>query len=410
MSLADESKNYIVVAPREGATASAFFSSFKHRTAIIRTSDRMAFRNCRRRWAWSSHLMQDREPFTSVTPLWYGSGIHYALEDMFGWKQFEFPEDAFKAYVKASYRYSPSGMPADWKEHLDLGIATLRYFRIAWLSNRSPLRTYVHEGVPQVEVNFLIDVPFDLKKFGYDQYYDKVLYAGTIDRVIVDDYDRLWLVDYKTAKNMKVSHFENDSQVTSYLWAAQKLYGRPVEGMVYWQFSKDKPSAPRQLNNGSFSVAKNQSTTRILYKLALIRGYGSIAEAPQANQEFLNYLGSMEDEDFDRYIRRDWIKRNPNSQASEGTKILLELEDMLNPDLPLYPNPTFLCPGNCSYYEPCVSIDDGSDWQQQLEGTTQVRTGSWDAWRTHLKIPGVDDEPEEYEPWNEPVVATEAAE
>ncbi len=394
-------KNFVTVAPRDGMTASGFFGQHKDRTAIIRTSDRSTFRNCRRRWAWQSHLLQNREPLSKASPLWYGSGIHFALEDFFGWKRYEQPEDAFVAYVKATQKHTPDGLPNDWQESLELGIATLRYFRLAWLRDRDPLETFIHEGVPQVEVNFLIDVPFDLKKFGYDEFYDRVLYAGTIDRVIVDSHDRLWLVDYKTAKNIKVSHFENDSQISSYTWAAQKLYGRPIEGLVYWQFSKDKPKAPRTLKNGSISIAKNQSTSRFLYKLALNRTFGSVDESPTVNQEYLNYLGSTEDENFDRYIRRDWITKNAASQASEGAKILMEIEDMLNPDLPLYPNPTFLCPGFCPFFEPCVSMDDGSDWYQQLDDNTQIRTEGWDAWRKHLKTPDENNEPEEYEPWKE---------
>lgn len=394
-------KNYVTVAPREDMTASGFFEKYTDRTAIIRTSDRMSFRNCRRRWAWTSHLQQNREPLQKVSPLWYGSGIHFALEDFFGWKRYEHPEHAFEAYVKATYRHTPNGLPDTWKEELELGIATLRYFRLAWLRNRDPLKTYVHEGVPQVEVNFLIDVPFDLKRFGWNELYDRVLYAGTIDRVIVDHHDRLWLVDYKTAKNVKLSHFENDSQITSYTWAAQKLYNRPVEGLIYWQFSKDKPKAPRTLLNGTISTAKNQSTSRFLYKLALIRAYGSVAKSPASNQEHLNYLAETEGEEHDRYIRRDWISKNAHSQAAEGEKILLEIEEMLNPDLSLYPNPTFLCPSFCPFYEPCLSMDDGSDWSQQLNDNTQVRTEGWDAWRKHLKLPGTEKEPEEYEPWNE---------
>jgi hypothetical protein len=40
---------------------------------------------------------------------------------------------------------------------------------------------------------------------------------------------------------------------------------------------------------------------------------------------------------------------------------------MLNPDLPLYPNPTRQCPYMCSFLAPCVTMDDGGDWEHELD-------------------------------------------
>jgi hypothetical protein len=50
----------------------------------IHTSDRGTFKNCRRQWAWSSPARHNLIPKTRITgirePLWFGTGIHYALE------------------------------------------------------------------------------------------------------------------------------------------------------------------------------------------------------------------------------------------------------------------------------------------------------------------------------------------
>jgi hypothetical protein len=50
----------------------------------IHASDRATFRNCRRAWGWSSPSRENLIPKASVhgirEPLWFGTGIHYALE------------------------------------------------------------------------------------------------------------------------------------------------------------------------------------------------------------------------------------------------------------------------------------------------------------------------------------------
>ena len=88
------------------------------------------------------------------------------------------------------------------------------------------------------------------------------------------------------------------------------------------------------------------------------------------------------------------MNRNDRQGQSEGAKILLELEDMLNPDLPLYPNPNFMCAHweyPCPFLSACVSIDDGADWQHELEMTMDEREPTYDSWRQKLIWPGQED-------------------
>lgn len=357
-------------------------------TAFIRTSDRTSFKACRRRWDWQSNLRQNLEPKQAQKPLWFGSGIHFALEEFCDpncdkpWK--DRPSDAFRAFVKACQATQRQALPDDWEELQEMGIAMLDYFKDYWLRSRDILTTYVHDGVPQIEINFQIDVPFDVKAMYPTSPYDKVVYTGTMDRVIIDDQGLLWIVDYKTAKTMKTSHFANDPQVTAYCWAASQLYGREIGGLIYWQFAKAIPKPPSPLVSGKISTAQNQRTTRPLYRKALVDAYGSVKQAPAANVEFLNQLAMQESPDQDAFIRRDKIYKNRASLEAEGAKILLELVDMLNPDLPLYPNATFMCPGNCAFYELCVSMDDGTDWEPQLKSEMISRSSMDESWRAGL--------------------------
>jgi hypothetical protein len=141
------------------------------RVAVIRTSDRLSFKRCRRKWGWQSHLRHNLGPHQKASPLWLGSGIHFALEDFHGLRQFGgFPRpdpsnykvsQAFKAYVRATYKQSKETLPDDWQDLTELGVGMMDYYQFQWLKYRDPLTTLVVDGVPQVEVNFRIPVPFN---------------------------------------------------------------------------------------------------------------------------------------------------------------------------------------------------------------------------------------------------------
>lgn len=61
--------------------------------------------------------------------------------------------------------------------------------------------------------------------------------------------------------------------------------------------------------------------------------------------------------------------------------------DMLDPLLPLYPNPTRQCSHLCSFNSPCVSMDDGSDYEYELELGYEYKPGEYDGWRVNLPHP-----------------------
>lgn len=354
------------------------------RTAVIRTSDRSNFRRCRRRWNWQSHLRHNLTPIESASPLWFGSGIHYALEDFHGHRLYQYPRDALKAYVKATHRMSkakarPQLIPYDFLELTALGINMLDYYSEQWLIARDPLTTYIHDGKPQVEVHAVVRVPFS------NEAYDNVLYAVTLDRIVIDEDQNLWIVDYKTAKQIQTHFFQTDPQISAYCWVAQQLYTKPIAGFIYQQHRKSPANLPTPLANGRLSTSRQQSiTSHRLYRQSLIKLYGEVLRAPKENVDFLNWLAEQETDTQDRFIRRDRIYRNKHQAEAEGTKLLLELEEMLNPNLPLYPSPTRDCGHLCAFQTACVSLDDGSDWQAELEYGFTPKDTTFDGWRDYL--------------------------
>jgi len=320
-----------------------------------------------------------------------GTGIHFALEDCHGANIFGHPAAAFKAYVEATLiaaRRDRNRLPADLEELTELSVGMLSYYWDEWLVARDPLQTFFFNGVAQTEVNFRVELPWEPGKYGYD----RVMYSGTLDRVIVDEHDQLWILEYKTAKSLQTLHYSNDSQISTYCWAGNLLYGRPITGVIYQQHLKALPEEPRILSNGRLSQDKRQRITHRSLRRAIMNIYGDVSKAPLDYIDFLNFLASQEDMDRDKFVRRDRVYRNAQQCQAEAVKILMEVEEMLNPDLALYPNPDRTCQFMCPFNGACVSLDDGSDWQYELDILMAPRDKEYDTWRQYL--PEVSAQPE----------------
>lgn len=367
-------------------------SSLPLRTFYVRTSDRISFKRCRRKWNWQFAMRGNRTSLTRSNPLWLGSAFHFAMEDRHGWRRWPSGADAFEAYYQAwltASRKNGGRIPDDHQELAALTHKMLAYYE-TWLEPRQEMETFWHNGEPQVEVKFEIELPVD-KMYLAQCGYDRVIITGTIDRVVKDELNRLWLVDYKTAKAFNTTHYDTDPQISTYCWAASILYPHEIAGFVYQQHKKSLPDEPKFLTSSKmFSIAKNQSTTRPLYRQALIKLYGSLEAAPELSIQYLNYLAEQEGENIDAFIRRDFVYRNTSQLQAIERNLHFEVLDMLDPALRLYPNPTRDCDWDCDFKQACINMDDGGDWQFELENTTVDRTEDDESWRQFLRLPEPD--------------------
>lgn len=368
-----------------GRPSSALDGGFQpSRIAYIRTSDRSTFRRCRRKFNWSYLHRGNRTGREAKAPLWLGTGFHYAMEDFHGHKHHKSAAEALRSYAFATKKSKGVGVPTDWEELVDQGSGMLDYYQ-EWLRTRDGLSTLWVDGIPQVEVRFQVPVDIDpvfLARVGFDA----CVYTGTIDRVCIDEFGRIWPLDYKTAKAIQTGHLETDAQVTAYCWAVQQIYSLPVAGFIYQQHKKQVPHEPAFLKGtGAFSVAKNQVTTYALYAKALRNLYGSVEKAPGLNIQFLNNLAAEESDRADKLISREFVERNRHQIDSELAKIQAEVMEMLDPNLALYPNPTRDCSWDCDFKVACLSLDDGSDWNYEIETNTADREDLIESWRSNLQ-------------------------
>ena len=96
----------------------------------IRTSDRRVFRRCLRKWSFQSSLRGNwkYQGTEQNINFWFGSAIHFAMEDYHGYNVFGDPRIAFWAYYQA---FPEDELPSGAEAHYSLGIAMLSYYLIS---------------------------------------------------------------------------------------------------------------------------------------------------------------------------------------------------------------------------------------------------------------------------------------
>lgn len=425
----------------------------------IRTSDRRTFRRCYRKWGLQSSMKLNlqRSGTEQNIHFWFGSGIHFALEDYHGYNRFGDPRKAFKAYYNA---FKKESLPEMADAYYELGIGMLAYyldwlprhnkdmeFETAWLLNDNRIVDKDTPGArPATEMKFYLDLglrvivdvnseqiiceytPEEAAKLSAIQpvgiqtderedmtYWYPVTegvftevvvvpvhYHGTIDKIVKDKYGRIWIMDYKTAKSADTNKLDTDDQISAYIWAAEQWLQQPIYGFVYLQLTKEVAKAPKRLKNGDLSVDKKQRTTYQLVKEEIIKDYGSVQEAPNKIIEFLNAMAEYEVPEGDRFIRWDFVQRSREQIISTYNHIMGEARMMINPHLYLYPNPTRDCIWDCPMREICLAMDDGRNDEVKfmLEHGFSKRPrdedGDQEKWQERIVYPG-DEATEEVE-------------
>lgn len=402
------------------------------------TSASRSYRRCKRKWGFQSSMRLGLQRDTEENiNFWFGSAIHFAMEDYFGYNRFGDPRRAFKAYYEA---FNVAERPEGAAEHYELGLGMLEYFmqwypkhnaelqfKTAWF-RRTPIANtndfayelvpeHTAQAIPGVEFEmcldmdiriivsattgrilgvlkpgtFWIDQVFDEFKqfdclyssvdtvFGckvdledFDRIYEvtsidnltsvqvriqPICFHGTCDRILVDKYNRLWILDYKTAKSADTDKLDTDDQISRYCWALEQVIGKPIYGFIYLQMTKAVPRAPRILNSGELSTDKRQKTTHGLYRQAIIKMYGEVEKAPAKVIETLNVLAEKETPEGDDFIRWDLVTRSTEQKISTYHHIMAEALEMVNTEQYLIPSPTRDCIWDCPFREACLALD-----------------------------------------------------
>ncbi len=338
------------------------------KTIPIHTSDRIAYKKCRRAWNWGSRIRRNLVPNKPAMPLGFGSAIHAAFEvyyEPLTWHIVRYnPEQrkvivtlAIQAFVdymedmkqkiklRTGQEVLAEHLEVEYTEHMALGLGMLEnYFK--WAPARDKFTVIAVEQKFEVLLFTLPD--------GTD-----VVYRGRLDMLVQDDDGKYWIWDHKTAARFEEDTFflTLDEQVSSYCWALALIKGIKIEGVVYNEVYKGVPAKPARLSSPRkgliFSVNKAQDTTYELYLEALRE-----AEQPiEPYEDILNYFKN----NAPQYVRRTTVYRTEKEQIALGLQIVAEAREMVDPEIAIYPNPNRFSCKWCSYRDPCVAQSEGSD-------------------------------------------------
>lgn len=374
----------------------------RHLSHQIHTSERRAWRGCRRRWSWVYRDMY--YPQTTPEPLEFGVAFHEAMEVFYEPRAWHGPLEmrtgvalvAFRrkceAQLKAYRKLNPDPdvtILQSYKDRLNLGLNMIRHY----CDNMTP--HYDKNWTPiRVEVSF--EVPLDDPDTGTQMWciceqcqkrWDKyalqqspngdlhtefvglpVTYGGRLDALFRDEIGRYWIADWKTTARLldedaEASFLQLDDQIATYLWALHR-YGIDCAGFVYVEIKKTFPQEPEKLKRKyqgkQFSTSKVNMTT---YEIAL-RTFQR--EDPDAWQMGLydSYLRWLQT-DGPKFTQRHKIHKNAAEIENVGKVIALEAKDMIN-DPRIYPMPGRFSCNWCLFKQPCLGKNMGEDYLYTL--------------------------------------------
>lgn len=361
----------------------------------IHTSERKSFRACRWRWGWL--FKENFYPQVTAKPLEFGVAYHEALALYYNPISWDWPPEvradiAIAKFVKicdqqrrafleqtAQY-YLPEEAQADYDERIELGKGMLKYHLTVVAppidKEWRPIKVEVPFQVPIVEPGTHLPLMCNnLNCLQHPGVIAPVVFSGRIDCIMENlvrgDY---FVVDWKTAAQVHTDQDEFlylDDQVMSYVWA-MRVIGVPARGFVYHEQKKAFPEPPHRnatpRKGRMYSVNKQQNTSYEMY-LETVKTEDTEAHKEGLYDEFLNYL----QEEGNHYWQRYVIYKSDEELKSCAKNIYLEARDMVDPDLPMYPNPGRFGCTTCAFRQPCLGRMGGEDYHYTLETMFEKR-------------------------------------
>lgn len=375
----------------------------------IHTSERKAFRSCRRRWNWTNREMY--YPRVTPAPLEFGVAFHAAMEKYYDprtWEQdlrikqslamVQFKQvcdEQLKNYAKLNGEPDVS-IREEYENRLTLGLHMIKYYT-------ENVSRYTDVGFTPVEV----EVPFEIAILGpdgsaiwckcdicarrwakFDAEFDvtdpvdmlnwpglPVTYGGRLDMLAVDELGRYWIYDWKTTSRILDEDAESsfltlDDQISSYIWALRSL-GYNVAGFVYVEIRKAYPAPPKELTRlykgRKYSTSKTEFATPEQY-MKFVEENDPLAYAQGFYDEHIGWLKS----EGPRFHQRHQVHKNKHEVESAGYNIWLEAQDITgNPRV--YPQPGRFSCNTCSYKQPCIGMNQGEDYRYTLDTMFEKR-------------------------------------
>jgi len=255
----------------------------------VSTTEMADFMRCRQRWDYSSLSRKGLEPIEPVAALQFGTGIHACLDEMYTTTK-KIGAMYWEQWLDANADKSQEG----YQEMKELGQAMLEGYA-AWSEEQ--------DADEFTGISHVLATELEFEVFLAECKDTDIYLVGRWDMIIIDPYERIWLVDHKTSKtSVGEESLHRNWQMYCYVWALQEVLQHPIEGVYYNVLRKKIPSTPRMLKDGTLSIDKNQDTTLELYKAAMESL--CIDAEEERYQDILRYLESKGNTFFQRHIIR----------------------------------------------------------------------------------------------------------
>jgi len=347
-----------------------------------------------------------------VMPLWFGSGIHWALRHYYDPFLSRDPVEVFQTWWEIQWNggiisedwldtvydrkpvsmatseteaptYRVEGLKnlladpdlAPFEEHRELGIGMLTYYK-DYADEHDAFTVIMAEHTFSVPVWDYERDQVLLHIDSRDGQFKEVHIRGTQDAIIQDnETGRFGILEHKSAVRIDEDYFaklDKDEQCTTYMYAAQEeakihsLEYDQIDFVIYNAVRKAYPKPPTEVRGGVFSINRQtESTTpEMLQEFIDTRGIQMMVDEDPKLQAYVDYVNEA---GHSQFIVRDYVRRNKRELESCGKRIFMEAQDMLNSPS-IYPNPTgdYVCL-RCPFRAPCIAADDGSDYQMMLD-------------------------------------------
>lgn len=339
------------------------------RKLTVSVSELISFQSCRRRW----RLSREWDKPTSTPALWFGDGIHKALE-------------AYNNVKKANPQATHDELIAAMGEAFEAW-HTRQYEKL-----KKEFGMLWAQGAPAFEN--MVDIGWQILKNYAD--YDRSapiqfrpLLVEKLMYIPLDDGDYISLkmdiiaeatergsaigtgpVDNKTSNGRHATGqvLDTDEQMTGYAWAYWKITSQVPDFIGYNVLAKEVPATPMVLKGGGLSKDKRQKTTHALYLQAL-------KDQGLDETDYEEILTLLEAKGWDGFFEREISPRSLEQikNFEKRTKLLMtEMRRCLEDPQLAYPSFSPLkCPG-CPFLTVCNAMETDEDHEYLLE-TSYVR-------------------------------------
>jgi hypothetical protein len=306
-------------------------------------------------------------PLTLYTPFYFGSLVHYALDQRYTYGIDHL--DAIEAFkdqhaserAAASRPYTESENETIEKQAALARQVLAHYDQWA----RTETGPYADRNLEFVSTEQAFRTPIRTARNRRDP---RFVLAGRFDGVVRSKTDGLlYLWEIKTTRSIgeRVKQLALEEQANAYTLAAQDVLGQPIAGIVYTLIRKKAPESPRVLKNGLLSRAVDIDTTADHFVNCVRAHHGA-----QATREFIkaNYNDVLAEllTQPNKFFARVVIRRTREELQTAARDLYAVAREMRNPNTPVYAHAGTHC-NYCLFREPCLAVAGGRDPQPLLQ-------------------------------------------